>query len=457
VSRAREFARPPARTKMTTLLPFIRRKLSCSFVLLATIGCLAQAQPPSRLQMARQAMDAKHYAEAETLYREALAEAPDSPALLTDLGLSLQMQGRAADAMRYYSLALKHGYVPETHALLAQEKCWMGDFESARPMLGKIFREELRDLRVVSAVAPCYLEIDEPVESATVYESLLKSKEYPADLALVQLAKSYIRSGQFFVGKLSSASGSQPFLAALRQAAAGGAPGARSAFPQAARISPYFKPDLDWDRAVGLWRQHPQDTALLYLLSVLSGEQGMQQIQSCEQQFSASPYLAEFYADMLADQGHGEEAIAQYEQLERDHPDLSELHYNLGLLHEKREEWAAGAAAFERQLDAYPADERAAAHLSRCMLEMEQYAQVRKFLSPQMNSDHPPQWASLNLAEAELKLGDSETAIRILSAAESQPNPDKLVHYRLMQLYSMAGRSADAKREYALFQAASEK
>jgi tetratricopeptide (TPR) repeat protein len=442
---------------MIPSLPFFRCKLSCSFMLLAAVGGFAQAQPPSTLQMARQAMDAKHYAEAETLYREALAQAPDSAPLLTDLGLSLQMQGRAADAMRYYSLALKHGYVPETQALLAQEKCWMGEFESARPMLGKIFREELHNLRVLSAVAPCYLEIDEPVESAVVYESLLKSKDYPADLALVQLAKSYIRSGQFFVGKLSSASGSEPFLAALRQAAAGGAQGARSAFPQAARNSPYFKPDLDWDRAVSLWRQHPQDTALLYLLSVLSGEQGMQQIQSCEQQFSASPYLAEFYADMLADQGHGEQAIAQYEQLERDHPDLSELHYNLGLLHEKREEWAAAAAAFERQLDAYSADERAAAHLSRCMLQMEQYTQVREFLSPQMKSDNPPQWASLNLAEAELKLGDSETAIKILSAAERQPNPNKLVHYRLMQLYSMSGRSTDAKREYALFQAAKEK
>ena len=87
------------------------------------------------------------------------------------------------------------------------------------------------------------------------------------------------------------------------------------------------------------------------------------------------------------------------------------------------------------------------------MLQMEQYTQVREFLSPQMKSDNPPQWASLNLAEAELKLGDSETAIKILSAAERQPNPDKLVHYRLMQLYSMSGRSTDAKREFALFQA----
>jgi hypothetical protein len=63
----------------------------------------------------------------------------------------------------------------------------------------------------------------------------------------------------------------------------------------------------------------------------------------------------------------------------------------------------------------------------------------------------------LNLAEAEQKLGHSDAAIKILVAAEQQPNADKLIHYRLTHLYTLAGRSADAKREFALFQAASQK
>ena len=122
----------------------------------------------------------------------------------------------------------------------------------------------------------------------------------------------------------------------------------------------------------------------------------MRQIQICGEQFPASPHLEQFYADVLADQGHGDEAIAQYEQLVREHPDLSELHYSLGLLREKREEWPAAAEAFRQQLAAYPNDERPAAHLSRCMLEMEQYAALRDFLRPRMRAEHPPQWASLN-------------------------------------------------------------
>lgn len=414
----------------------------------------AKPQQPLDLHPARQAMEAKDYTTAEQEYRQALAENPSSAEILTDLALSLQMQGRSADAIHFYSLALKQKYVPETYALLAQERCRMGEIESLKTMLGEIYRKERENLRVISAVAPCYLDVDEPVESATIYQALLDSHQYPADLAMVQLAKSYIRSGQLFAAKLSKAPGSEPFLAALRQAPDAGSSGARSAFPYAARTSVHFRADLDWKTAIDLWRRYPQDTALLYLLSVLSAEEGMRQIQLCEEQFPSSPYLEQFYADVLADQGHGDEAISEYERLVSEHPDLSDLHYSLGLLHEKRQEWSAAADAFRGQLASYPNDERAAAHLSNCMLQMEQYAALRDFLKPRMRADHPPQWASANLAEAEQKLGHPDEAIRILVAAEQDPNADKLVHYRLMHLYTLSGRTADAKREYALFQAA---
>jgi tetratricopeptide (TPR) repeat protein len=423
-------------------------------LLSAGLAISIQAQQPADMAVARQAMETKQYDVAEEHYRKALAQNPSSAEVLTDLGLSLQMQGRSADAIHYFSLALKQRYVAETYALLAQERCRMGDLDRLRPMLARIYREERKNLRVISAVAPCYLDIDEPVESATVYRSLLNTDMYSPDLVLVQLAKSYIRSGQFFTDKLSKAPGSEPFLAALRQAADSGSAGARSAFPEAARISPNFRPGLDWPGAVDLWQQHPQDTALLYLLSVLSAEEGMRQIQVCGDRFPDSPYLQQFYADVLADRGHGDEAIAQYEQLVREHPDLSDIHYSLGLLHEKRDEWVAAEEAFRQQLAAYPTDERAAAHLSKCMLQMEQYPALREFLAPKIRAEHPPQWASLAMAEAEQELGDTDAAIKVLVAVEQDPNADKLVHYRLMHLYSISGRSADAKREYAIFRAA---
>ena len=134
-------------------------------LLFAAIAISGQAQQPADMTAARKAMEAKDYPAAEQLYRKALAQSPAALEVLTDLGLSLQMQGRSAEAMHYYSLALKQRYVPETYALLAEERCRMGDIDRLRPMLERIYREQRKNFRVISAVAACYLDIDQPIES----------------------------------------------------------------------------------------------------------------------------------------------------------------------------------------------------------------------------------------------------------------------------------------------------
>jgi tetratricopeptide (TPR) repeat protein len=417
-------------------------------------GC-AQAQQPSPIDKARSLINEKQYKAAEQMSRKALVQDPKSAAWLTTLGLSLHMQGRSADAIYYYSMALKQRYVPETYALLAAEKCKVGDLDAVRPMLEKIYREQLKDAHVLSIVAPCYLDLDEPVEAARVYLEVLSDPDYPPDLARVMLAKSLIRSEIFFNSKLHKAPGSEPFVAALRRTPGGGSSEARSAFPEAARVSPYFSPDLSWSEAVERWQQHPQDPALLYLLFILSAEEGIRQIEICQERFPDSPYLKQYMADVMAETGHEDEAVEQYQQLIRDHPDLPDLQYGFGMLSERRGEWKEAAEAFRQQLDKYPTDEQAAENLSKCLLHSEQYAEAQAFLQPKMKAEHPPHWASLDLAEAEMKLGEVEGAIKVLAAAEREGGGDKLLHYRLMHLYSLAGRSEDAKREQVLFQAAS--
>jgi tetratricopeptide (TPR) repeat protein len=420
----------------------------------ALVACSAQAQQASLLDNAREAIGNKQYSVAEQICRKALAQGPPTAKLLTTLAFTLHMQGRSADAIYYYSLALKQGYVPETYALLAAEKCKVGELEAVHPMLQKLYREDRKNLPIVSIVAPCYLDLDEPVEAATIYQEMLDNKDYPQDFTLVTLAKSYIRSEIYFNALLSKAPGSEPFRAALRQAAGGDPSAARSAFPEAARVSPYFSPDLTWSEAVDRWRQHPQDPALLYLLFILSAEDAIHEMEICQDRYPDSPYFRQYIADVMAEQGHVDEAVEQYTQLIRDNPDLPDLQYGLGMLRERRGEWKEAAEAFRQQLAKYPTDEQAAENLSKCLQQTEQYAELRTFLEPKMRAEHPPHWASLDLAEAEQKLGDVDAAIKVLAAAERQGGGDKLLHYRLMHLYSLAGQTDDAKREQALFQAA---
>jgi hypothetical protein len=106
---------------------------------------------------------------------------------------------------------------------------------------------------------------------------------------LIQLSKSYLAAAQYFVAKLKERDDSKAYVTALGEASTSGDP--RSAFPVAQRASPNFHADLGFDAVLAIWHQHQDDSALLYQLAVISGEQSMRQIELCSQQYPESPYL----------------------------------------------------------------------------------------------------------------------------------------------------------------------
>jgi hypothetical protein len=69
-------------------------------------------------------------------------------------------------------------------------------------MLTEIMRDYAGEAKIVAIVAPCFLDLDEPVESVEAYTTLLRDDAYPRDLALIQLSKSYLAAAQYFVTKL---------------------------------------------------------------------------------------------------------------------------------------------------------------------------------------------------------------------------------------------------------------
>lgn len=408
------------------------------------------------LAAAKALLTNKDYSAAESLYREALRQAPKSPELLTDLGIALQLEGKSSEAIYTFEQALRQKYRAITYALLAEERCKTRDLDGARPMLARIISVRPIDKHSMSIVAPCYLDLDEPIEAVQAYTALLDDPDFPPDLATIQLAKAYLSSAQFFVKKLRAAKNGASYFSAIQAARDGQATDARSAFPAAAAASPWFKPELDFAQAVAVWKRHTDDTALLYQLSVQSGEESMRYVQLCNDKYPESPYLQQLLADVLADQGRVDEAVASYESLMQSHPDLPALRYSLGMLYNKQQQWQKSLEVFKPQLAANPQDERAAARISEALLELQQYSELRAFLRPRVATPHAPLWARLDLATAEQKLGNSAAAIAQLLAAERDGSTQTAVHYRLARLYTMTGDSANAAREKALFQKSSQ-
>jgi tetratricopeptide (TPR) repeat protein len=432
---------------MTLPTQLSRRPVLHIPLLLFSLVCSGYAQSTAPADPGRTALERGDYSAAETAYRNALHLNPKSPELLTDLGISLQLQRRSTDAIDAFEQALKLKSLPQTYALLAEEKCKTRDLDGARPMLAQILTTDPLDQRNLALVAPCYLELDEPVESIQAYSALLTDPGFPSDLTMVQLAKSYLLSAQFFFGKLATAPGNAIYIQALKNARDHASRDARGAFPEATRNSTYFNPNISFLDAVQLWRQHPDDTALLYLLSVLSGEESIRQIELCEDRFPDSPYMQQLRFEMLADQGHEDEAIQGYQHLQQTHPELPELRYSLGMLYREQRMWEQALAEFREQLARDPHDEQSAARVSEALVELTQWTHLREFLEPWVKRRTPPLWAVLDMAEALQNLGDLPRAIQLLAAAEKNNMSNKSIHFRLLILYRKTGNLAQAQAE----------
>jgi len=264
---------------------------------LALFAPSLQAQQPAELQAARQAMEAKQYAAAEQLYRKALIQTPSSATVLTDLALSLQLQGRSADAMRYFSLALKQQYVPRLMRCWLRRNAGWGIWMASGPCWREYSARNERIFASSQQSRPAiWISTNRWVRDRL--PGALDGKDYRR--ILLSSSRPVLYSQRpVLCHQAEQGAGSEPFLAALRDASSEGSAGARSAFRRQGSCLPTStRPQLV--RCRGAMAQHPQDIALLYLLSVLSAEQGMRQIEQCDEQFPASPYLEQFHADVLA-------------------------------------------------------------------------------------------------------------------------------------------------------------
>jgi len=434
---------------MTSPGQLTRCMILCLPAILSSLASYASGQSKEQTDPGRTALQHGDYLSAETLYRQALRQNPGSPELLTDFGIALQLQGRSTDAIHAFEQALKLKNLPHTYALLAEEKCKIQDLEGAQPMVNRIIRDYAGDAKTIAVVAPCFLDLDEPVDSVRAYTVLLRDDAYPHDLALVQLSKSYLAAAQSFVAKLKEHPDSNAYLAALRQASTAGDP--RSAFPTAQTSSPNFHADLGFDAVLDLWHQHQDDSALLYQLAVISAEESIRQIELCKQQYPDSSYFAQLQFEMLADQGREDEAVSGFEGLLHSHPELPDLRHDLGMLLRKQRQWDKALAVFRDELSANPKDERAAARVSESLDQLMRWTELRDFLAPRVKQAGTPLWAVLDLAESYEQLGETRKAISLLSNAESEYPSSRAVHFRLLHLYRSTGETPKAAAEAKWF------
>ena len=399
-------------------------------------GSLTGQSPSS--QQAREALANGDYRRAEQLYTMLLRDAPDSPELLSNLGMALHLEGKSSEAIRVLERAVSRREMPPALAMLGVNYCKTRQFERAADVLRRA-RRYSSDLEVMGALGPCYLEAGDPMDAVLVYQDLVDHAAAPEDRNEAGLAKAYFQASKHYLLLLEKAPGNREYLQAVEQARASSSPDARGAFAAAFRAAPYVRGDMSFADFQTLLQQHPSDAPLLYFVGVLSGERAMQAFQDCEKRFPDSPAFRQLHASVLSSQGQLEAAAAEYRSI-RDFA-------SLGNLYRENSDWEKALESFRSLSLEHPDDERALAGMSEALLRLGRFADVKRQLEPILHQPHVPEWALLDGSKARQEMGDVKDAIRLLELALKDYPSNVVVHYRLIQLYKKANRPELAARE----------
>ncbi len=400
---------------------------------------------------ARTAVDSGNYPQAVTLFVEALASHPDSAELHADLGLAYQMEGEHARAISSYIAALRLKDMPRTKELLAIERCRLRQYHAVTPLLAQIAENLSKGDELIPVLSPCYLLADDTLDALRVAETMALSGTTTPDQILIYRSHALLGASSLFIDRLRKAPDGAAYLEYLKTARDSGSENARGGFPSAIARSSYLRSDLSLNEGLALFPKHSGDPALLYMLSVLAGEQAMQSILECEQEHPDSPWLAQFKAQMLVHQGQYQQAETIYKQLLGAHAELPDLRHEAAMLFRSQGEWESALALFRDELAVDSKDDRAVTGVSESLIQLGRYADAVEFLAPRFDNSPAPLWTAMDLSLAYQKLGKYKKAIDILSRAEKAYPHEKSIHFSLMRLYTLTGQMDLAHKEETLF------
>jgi tetratricopeptide (TPR) repeat protein len=124
-----------------------------------------------------------------------------------------------------------------------------------------------------------------------------------------------------------------------------------------------------------------------------------------------APILAQFEkAAALSKEGKVDEAMAIYREVEAKHPDIPEIHYNMGTLYARQKKWPEAEAAYKKAVELAPDNTQ----------------------------------AQVLLADVYRQSGRTDEAVAAIEKLVAQKPEDPQLHYELGVMYQAAGRHEEA-------------
>jgi tetratricopeptide (TPR) repeat protein len=158
--------------------------------------------------------------------------------------------------------------------------------------------------------------------------------------------------------------------------------------------------------------------------------------------------IARIYMDQQ-DWSHGAETL---NEVLRDHPDLPGIHEALGTCYFMRDEFDLAATQYSDELAIDPTNGKANSMIGILFTQRGNYQAAIPYFEAALNQNPNITTLQLQLSRALWSAGNIPEAVIHAEAAERLDQKSVDAHYLLLRLYRKLGRTADAKRELAIFQ-----
>ena len=432
-------------------LPRQRLAFGCLGLLVFSLAMHIAAQTTPSFDAAKKSLSDGNYARAEAEFRSLLVTHPNSPEILDDLGIALQLQNKSADAITTFERVLKLKRFPDAVALLAMDYCRNHDFDRTTPLL-KEAKAFLNDPNIMASLGSCYLEADQPETAVFVYEKLVELRLPPEDENAVNLIRAHFDLSRKLLESLASLPQGFVYARAIQTAKSDGSLDASSLFPKAYENAPYLKASMSIDEMVGLLASHPNDPPLLYILGVRCAERAGEEFDRAQDKWPGSLALGQLIAELKDSQGDRDGAIQQYEEILATHPEAPDsVHFDLGLLYAERRRWQDAL----QQYNAIKSEAGGSLYLkqriSEAQLHLGDNQAVMELLKNIVSNPGVPFWALRDYGEAAEGVGQEQTAIGYLKRASALDPGDALIHYHLLRVYHKLNEPKAAAAELASY------
>ena len=210
-----------------------------------------------------------------------------------------------------------------------------------------------------------------------------------------------------------------------------------------------------------LMKEFPGDPEVLYLAVHVFSDLSIQASQELLHRAPGSPQVHELNAESLEAQGRWDDAAGEYQVILRNDPNRAGIHFKLGRLYLSRPKAPTtvddARREFEAELRVNPSNAGAEYVLGELARQVEQWPEAIAHFSRAAKLDARFADAFAGLGRSLLAADRPAEAVAPLeSAVKLQPaNPD--MHFYLATAYRRAGRKADADREMAAHQEATDK